>query len=479
MKPAKKRWANIRFRQRIQNILLAYYLTPILLVLLASGAFFYFSAQRALNEELGQRLTSIALAGASHVRGFHIAALELQDADNRTFQSLLPRFERLRNENNVARVYLFNHANESLLNTDPSISPGSVIERNRLQQAEIDLAWKGIQSSSFLYRGEDGSFYKSAFAPVLEGTNVVAVFGVDGSATFFRSLHLLGRQLLLFAIICIVIIVLVSVTISRKIVTPVQILVEAAERIGEGHLEQPVTIESQNEIGFLGFVLDEMRRNIVARDRELQVMLRGIAHEVRNPLGGMELFAGVLDEEVKDEASKEAVRRIQREIKTLKNLVEEFLDFARGPAMQLTQVKLEPFLEDLRVAFHRDFEIHSIRFHTTVEGVTEVEFDPDQMRRVFLNLIRNSIQAMPNGGEIHIVARAMHGGTVEISVRDTGAGISAEDLPRIFDPFFTNKEGGTGLGLSFVRKIVNAHGGEVRAESNVGKGTTFTIVLSA
>ncbi len=477
MKPRKQRWAVLKYRQKIRNVLLTYYLTPILLILLASGGFFYYSTKRALDEEMGQRLTSIAMAASSQVKPFHIAILELKDPSNLTYQTLLKRFNSIRESNKVSKVYLFDINNESLLDTDPKLSVGATYERNRFNKLELTQANSGIPTSSVLFQGTDGAYYKSAFAPVIHDGTAIAFVGVDGSATFFKNLHLLGRRLAYFSLACIGIIVLVSVIISRKIVTPIGALVTGAQRIGEGHLEEQIEIQSENEIGFLGFVLDEMRKSIVSRDRELNVMLRGIAHEVRNPLGGMELFTGLLEEEIRDPRQLESVRRIQHEIKTLKNLVEEFLDFAKGPMLQPSAVAIEPFFDDIRVAFQKELESKSIDLKVSVNGIREVEFDPDQMRRVFLNLIQNSIQAIPSqGGKIEIDTHAPNG-CLEISISDTGQGIAQENLEKLFDPFFTTKEKGTGLGLSFVRKIVSAHAGEVRVESNLGKGTKVTVVL--
>jgi signal transduction histidine kinase len=476
VKPAKKRWASLQYRQKIRNVLLTYYLTPILLILLASGAFFYLSAKRGLDEEMGKRLISVALSASYQIHPYQIAALELRDPGSLTYQSLIERFRRIRSENQASRIYVFNTRNESLLDTDTGIQIGSNLDRNRLNVTEIEQAAAGKPAASVLFQANDGLFYKSAFAPVLDGEGAVAFIGVDGSATFFENLHRLGRRLALFGIACILVIVLVSVVISGKIVVPIQHLVAAAERIGSGHLEDPVAIETQNEVGFLGFVMDEMRKNIVSRDQELQMMLRGIAHEVRNPLGGIELFAGMLEEEVKDIESRQAVERIQHEIKVLKNLVEEFLDFARRSTPQVSRVPLEEFFRDLGVAFQKEAEERKVRLTVSADGVKEAEFDPDQMRRVFLNLVRNSLQAVSDGGNVEIRARAENG-NVELAVADDGIGIPAENMEKLFDPFFTTKEGGTGLGLSFVRKIVTAHGGEVRVESSPGTGTTIFVSL--
>lgn len=316
---------------------------------------------------------------------------------------------------------------------------------------------------------------KSAFAPVMDGEKVIAIVGVDGNATFFKSLQYLERKLILSGFICMLTIFLVSYFLSKRIVNPIQDLVLSAKKIGDGDLDDPIKIKSTNEIGFLGFVMDEMRRKIVERDQELQVMLRGIAHEVRNPLGGIELFAGILSEDVKEEKSRQAVAKIQKEVTNLKNLVDDFLNFARKPSLQMEEIDFPEFLDEIRLYFSNQLataKIH-LRFHTEIKNIRA---DFYHLKRVFLNLIHNSIQAMDKGGIIDVHA-SEEKNQIKISIHDTGHGISTEDLKKIFDPFYTTKEFGNGLGLSFVQKIVQAHGGVILVHSELNKGTNMNITL--
>jgi signal transduction histidine kinase len=108
-----------------------------------------------------------------------------------------------------------------------------------------------------------------------------------------------------------------------------------------------------------------------------------------------------------------------------------------------------------------------------------VRADEGQLRAALLNLLRNSREAMPHGGTVAVTTREGAEGGVEIEIRDTGGGIPAEDLTRIFDPFYSTKEKGTGLGLAFTQQVVKEHGGSIRCESEVGRGTAFTIRLPA
>lgn len=465
----------VRFRSRIQNTLLFYYLFPILVIFILLGAYFYLKTERLLDHELGKRLNSVALFASYQIKPFHLSALRLNDPTNQTYTTLKERFSDLKKKNDIARIFLFDPEDRSLLDTDSAYSPGQIYERNFLHTVEIRKAMSGKLSPSFLFKNHDGQFMKSSFAPVYDGETLIAIVGVDGNATFFKSLHELEKNLILSGVLCIVTIILVSMFLSKKIVNPIQELVYSAKKIGDGDLDDPIKIRATNELGFLGYVMDEMRRKIVERDQELQVMLRGIAHEVRNPLGGIELFSGILSEEVKEEKSKQAVAKIQREVANLKVLVDEFLNFAKKPTLQISNFSFPEFMNEIQMYLSESLKNGNVTLVVNSDLDT-IKGDEYHMERVFLNLINNSIQAMPNGGAVTVTA-VKDLGQYTLTVEDTGHGISMEDASKIFDPFFTTRDYGNGLGLSFVQKIIQAHGGTIQVESELNKGTKMIINL--
>jgi signal transduction histidine kinase len=467
----------VKFRSRIQNTQLFYYLFPILIIFIFLGVYFYLSTEDLLDQELGKRLTSISVFSSNQVKSYQLSSLNLFDSNNLTSTSLKEKFNEIRNKNEMARIFLFNRDNQSLLDTDRTFAPGIVYERNSLHSNEIEKAWNGQTSTTLHFKNQDGQHMKSAFAPVLDDqNNVVAVLGIDGNATFFESLQELEQKLIFAGLLCIVVIIVVSLFLSKKIVNPIHELVNSARKIGDGYLDDPIQIKTSNEIGFLGYVLDEMRKKIIERDQELQVMLRGIAHEVRNPLGGIELFAGILEEQVKDEKSKQAVAKIQKEVLNLKNLVEDFLNFAKKPSLQTEVLNAQEFFDEVRLYFSQALKNASVQFDVRIDDVKTLRADPYHLERVFLNLVNNSIQATPTGGSI-LIEVLNDRSQVKIVVSDTGAGIPEQNMNKIFDPFFTTREYGNGLGLSFVQKIIQAHGGTIAVESALDKGTKMIITL--
>ena len=207
-------------------------------------------------------------------------------------------------------------------------------------------------------------------------------------------------------------------------------------------------------------------------------MAATLAHEVRNPLGSMELFASLLMDDLGDRpAARRLVSQIAEGIKDLNHLVSNILGFTRSPMPQRTTVDVVAAIEDgLRytTALLAENRIGIVRRYD--KGPLLALADPNLVRQVFLNLIRNAVQAMEEGGTLTI--SATRGERLAASFADTGSGIPSDAWERIFDPFFTTKERGTGLGLAVVRTLIEAVGGEVRVTACRDQGACFTVLLS-
>jgi signal transduction histidine kinase len=210
-------------------------------------------------------------------------------------------------------------------------------------------------------------------------------------------------------------------------------------------------------------------------------MLSGIAHEVRNPLAGMELFTGILRDELPEGDERRAhVDRIGRELGYLSRVVSEFLDYARRPAPELGEVDLAAVAADVAELMQAEAERAGVGLAVEAGAPVPCRADAVQLRRAALNLARNAVQAAagcdPPGA---VRLRAWRdGGDALLEVWNTGPPIPAEIRDRIFEPFFTTREKGTGLGLAFVREIVTDHGGSLEVESDAD-GTRFRVRLSA
>jgi len=219
----------------------------------------------------------------------------------------------------------------------------------------------------------------------------------------------------------------------------------------------------------------------------------GLAHEIKNPLSTMSINLALLEEEFDRAArtrapqkpeptarEKRCMKRIQTlhgEVRRLENIVEDFLRYARGGAIERTPHDLVALVREVLDFAATEDERQDIRHHVEVpSSLPMVRLDPGHLRQALLNLVVNARQAMPDGGEL-IVRVKRRGNFVEVSITDTGVGMSEEDLERCFDIYWSTKREGSGLGLATVRRIIDEHEGTIAVLSEQGRGTSFSIVL--
>jgi signal transduction histidine kinase len=306
---------------------------------------------------------------------------------------------------------------------------------------------------------------------------VVGAVAVEGSAAFFGPLATLSRSFAAASGVALGVLGLVAILTARGLARPLRRLMASALRIGRGDLTTPVPPEPTREIGVLARELEVMRGALESRDRQLKLMLAGVAHEVRNPLGGISLFSGILAEDLKAGAHAEAtehVARIQHEVEYLQRIVEDFLAFAREQPLSRSPVAAPDLLTEASILLAADAAARAV----TVEVVAEpavLEADGSLLTAALVNMVKNAVQASPPGGKVRVTGRGEgHGYTIR--VEDSGPGVPETERERIFEPFFTTREKGTGLGLPLSRKIARAHGGDLRLVALSGT-TTFELTL--
>ena len=208
-------------------------------------------------------------------------------------------------------------------------------------------------------------------------------------------------------------------------------------------------------------------------------MAASLAHEIRNPLGSMELFCTLLKKDLKGQpALLQTAEQIHLGIRTLDQIISNCLQFARdiSPKRKVCS-DVWPMLEEVRTYAQTRAEDKGVRLTIERNGEGDVEFDHYLVQQVLVNLMLNGIDAASertSGGQV-VLKSSILADRWEVSIEDNGFGIPEGELKNIFDPFFTTKQGGTGLGLTIVHSIVTAHDGEIRIDSKAGEGTSATV----
>ncbi|HIN80110.1 MAG TPA: HAMP domain-containing histidine kinase, partial [Planctomycetes bacterium] len=212
-----------------------------------------------------------------------------------------------------------------------------------------------------------------------------------------------------------------------------------------------------------------------------------LVHEVKNPLSTLSISTQLLLEDSTEPESPRQQRARRRlevmrgEIARIEQIVDSFLHYTRLQVVEDGEVDLDRLLQELLSDNSEGLEQKGIRFHFQPnKGQVPIAGDAGLLRQAFLNLLRNAEQAMPEGGELIVRCRqedGAEGALAVVELTDTGVGIPAEQLPRIFRPYFSSKEGGTGLGLPTTLQIVRLHGGNIRVESEAGQGSRFIVEL--
>ncbi len=221
---------------------------------------------------------------------------------------------------------------------------------------------------------------------------------------------------------------------------------------------------------------DSMRRS--ERFAVIGKMAAGIAHEIRNPLASMSGSIQMLARSAQEPMQARLMRIVLREIDRLNALITDFLQFARPNPPQFDRVELATFFDELADMFaNQPADRPPVELIIEHDEPLTVTADAGQLKQVFWNLINNGAQAMAEGGRLEIRCRRMDAARAVVTVTDHGAGIPDEVQPRIFDPFFSTKDHGTGLGLAQAHRIIDEHGGFLSVRSTVDVGSTFTVVL--
>ena len=436
----------------------------------------YGIARRSLEAQLDRSL--VWTAGAAAETGLQSAivlglepGLGFEESD--AFTSTENKLLRMRRYVDGAWVFraddltsLVSHAGDSI----PIGTPLRFLEPYETQIREARREDGPGESTTSVFALE-GRLYKYGFKRLEQSDAMLAVLM---RADFLEPLAELRNLLLIGTAVGFLLSVWLGAALAAGVARPLERLSRAALRIQRGHMEKPVRLERADELGRLADAMERMRLGILNRDEQLRLMLAQVAHEIRNPLGGLELFASAASDTDDAVERTRIMDRIRGEVSSLNRIIEEFLTFARPTSVDLERVDLRQSIE--AAVFLAGDEEDRVTVHLPPEPLP-ARADPDQVKRLVLNLIRNALQV---ADRVDVEAKFEHGESV-ITVADDGPGVPADRRERIFEPFVTDKEQGAGLGLAIVRRVAEAHGGRVVVDPEphpaFGKGARFRVYL--
>lgn len=280
--------------------------------------------------------------------------------------------------------------------------------------------------------------------------------------------------------------------ISQKILRSLREIEKLAKSISGGNFQKIEGFQSNDELGSVITAINSMSEELGNREEELiqskklaslGILTAGVAHELTNPLNNISMIAQTyaeLYDKLGGRDRVELMSKVEEETERIRKIVKNLLDFSKPKDSNPNEADINSVIQKTLTLVQNMIDVSNITTKVNLDdGLPLVFIDEHQIQQVLVNLITNAVQAMSSGGRLVISSRpGKNGDSVEIGVADTGKGIPPEFLPHVFDPFFSTKgDGGTGLGLSVSYGIIKNHKGDIRVESKVGVGTTFTIEL--
>ncbi|NQT29653.1 MAG: HAMP domain-containing protein [Candidatus Saganbacteria bacterium] len=394
-------------------------------------------------------------------------------------------------------------------------------DKIRAMQGENMGADEGVmrvlaaESGGGEFRNEIGSLMVGAYAPVAKfGLGVVVEEPIFSA---YSELRRLEANSLLFVIVGIILTALVGIFFARSIEKPIKELTQGTEAVAKGDLRWHVATDSCDEIGRLTTAFNQMTKELrESQERlilseklaSLGTMAAGMAHEIKNPLVSIRTFTQILEQKWDDKDFREKFSTIiPHEIERINRIAESLLKFGKPMKPELSKVDVNGLLEEVLLLFESECKKHNIRVTKKLADLPEVTGDAGQLQQVFVNIVKNAIEAMPKGGGALVVKTDVgevirlgkmrregikHGSemvwgesqeleqptpVIFIEISDSGEGIPEANLKSLFDPFFTTKMTGTGMGLPITLRIVEEHQGSIKVRSQAGRGTTFIITL--
>lgn len=374
----------------------------------------------------------------------------------------------------IAQVEQSGIENAFIFNTDLKIFSFAKDEISQTQlqlnKSEISSLKPGTSGASFPFYDYSNRWYIWGFFRL----NDNYYLGIKESAKKLETLNELYNSFLIIGIIGVIVTIIAGWFIAYNISKPVNKLVKFSKDIGLGNFNTSFPDKITGEFRILKNTMEKMKEDLANKNTEREQMLAQIAHEIRNPLGGIELLTGLAIEDLEGKRrSKIHLEKILHELAGLKQQLTLFLDFSKPISPDMTASDISSIVKEVKQNFYPLLSKKGIEFTVNVDN-SKIIFDYGHLKQIITNLVSNSIDVLQYGGVIGINSNSNNGYS-EISISDNGPGIDKNNVNKIFNPFFTTKASGTGLGLAICEKLCKANNARLKFENNRDGGSIFKI----
>ncbi len=451
------------------RIILTFGLITIILVIVLSRVGYLFIKDLYLIQ-LQEQVNIVTQMIAKQIEPSYLNLLELgypSGTSETYFRDLL---KRNLNPELHSEIFIFNNDLDVIIHSNHDFihgltGPGLFLNKKEIYDLKIN---SGIASLPF--KGEDNNWYLWGFFR-LNNSNWIAV---RESAARFENLDQLSTLFWLIGLAGVIITIAASWFMADAIIKPLSRLIKFSTEIGKGNFKISVPSVMHGEIKLLSDSMDKMKNGLAENQKERENLLAQIAHEIRNPLGGIELLANLAKEnQANDEKNKEYLDTILMEVQGLKRLISSYLNYSRPVPANPGWIEPGKLFLEIENIFRNQLKGNNVSFFIE-NKIKKIYFDPSHLKNILLNLVANSLDAVSENGNVFLNSENNNGHWM-ISVKDNGPGISNENINKIFNPFFTTKKEGTGLGLAISKKLCLENKAELNAKNNNSGGAVFII----
>ncbi|OGJ91766.1 MAG: hypothetical protein A2268_08085 [Candidatus Raymondbacteria bacterium RifOxyA12_full_50_37] len=436
--------------------------------------------QKEMGDLLAKRMISLSQSISSELSGVYAEYLLESDPKSRFLQTVTAKLKEKKEIFSLTELTILTMDARVIVSTNPGknsqepyrspglrkVFPGGDMQRNKI-------------FTTSLYNVHDAPCM-SVFLPLNNQTGAArAVLVVEASADYFKILRQIQRSFYVAGVVLIILLLLSSYLITRYITHPIRSLEKTAAQIGAGGLGMRSSIDREDEIGNLARSLNRMsaqlqsdRTQLDAKIASLMILAGGVAHEIRNPLNGINLYIDLMERKTNDPKFTEILKKIKNEIKLIEFIIAQLLDYTRPVELKYEPVPIQYLFDRVR-AYCAQAKINA-----SIAPGLNIWVDSVKFIQVLTNVLQNAVDAAGDTGRVLFVAEKKRDEIV-MEIHNTGEPINETDAEKFFVPFFTTKPRGTGLGLAICRKLVESHGGQIQLSRSNREGfaTMVRIVL--